>query len=123
MLCEYIKHENELFGYSCLAMSEISKTDKNLTDAYIKAFFSIKDHINTIDQNKVIELYKQSVNLFKNNKRDEFTNYFVRNFSNLLNEISKNLSSDEIKNHAQIMLKFSEKYQNSNLQDVKWSFK
>jgi hypothetical protein len=121
MLCEYVKHDNELFGYGCLAMDEVKKIDEQAVKDYFKAFISIKDHTHLIKQDQLVAFYKNSVWLQKNNKIHEFINYFTRNFSNLLNVIALSIQSEEIKNGADLMLNISKKYISSEIQDIQWS--
>lgn len=121
MLCDYVKNENELYGYSCLAMDYFIKNDIEVVNAYLKAFESAKDHILLLDQNQIVELYKNSVRLFTHNKFDEFANYFTRNFSVVLNKIGEHLSNQEILKQSEIMMVFANKYKQSELQNIDWS--
>lgn len=120
MLCDLIKHENELYGYSAIAMHEIKRFDPETVEAYVKAFDLVKDEMALVNQPAVLELYSQAIRLVKHNRYSEFINYFTRNFGALMLEIGKRKASEEIKAGAEKMLEISRKYQKADLPDMKW---
>jgi hypothetical protein len=120
MLCDLIKNENELYGYSAMAMNQLRESDPETVKAYVEAFNCANEYIGFVNQPEVLALYSQAVRLIKQNKNSEFYNYFARNFSSLLFDIAKKHGSDEIKKHGEKMLEISINYPKSDLKDVKW---
>jgi hypothetical protein len=120
MLCDLIKNENELYGYSAIAMNEIKQREPGLIEAYLKAFESAKHEMILVNQPEVLSLYSQAVRLVKQNRYDEFINYFSRNFGELLMQISQKRGSEEIKKHAEAMMEISSRFKKSDLIDMKW---
>jgi hypothetical protein len=120
MLCDLIKHENELYGYSAIAMHEIKRFDPDSVEAYVQAFESAKDEMHRVSQPEVLELYSQAIRLVKQNRYSEFINYFLRNFGELLLQIGKLKNSEEIKAQGVAMLEISKKHTKADLADMKW---
>jgi hypothetical protein len=120
MLCDLIKNENELYGYSAMVMNQLRESEPETVKAYVEAFNSAKDDIVLVNRPEVVALYFQAVRLIQHNKTEEFCNYFLRNFSSLLLQVAKKRGSDEIKKHGDKMLELSMKYPKADLNDMKW---
>lgn len=123
MLCDYIKEENEIHGYSCIATNRVREIDLPCYESYEAAYKLVENYIDKIDKNEILSMYKNAVFLFKQNKFEEFINYFLRNFSSLSKLIGSNMNDEQILVSAESILELSKKYKQSDMDDISWSVK